>query len=134
MGGLPRRVSLSAMRHLSALVTAAAPTVDELSKKFGAVAGAGDIRSDLSKARRSLRERSLDRDKAAESYEDALAGFAAQAEWRRAAEGDLKTGIETYLVAVSDTLGARQQPRLSREQALYIAGCSAAHRDLSLNF
>jgi TRAP-type mannitol/chloroaromatic compound transport system permease large subunit len=127
---------LTALRE----VIAAAPqaeaevAVDELSKKFGAVAGAGDIRSDLSKARRSLRERSLDRDKAAESYEDALAGFAAQTEWRRAAEGDLKAGIETYLAAVSDTLGARQQPRLSREQALYVAGCSAVHRDLSLNF
>ena len=46
----------------------------------------------------------------------------------------LSDGVHTYLAAISDTVGARQQPQLSREQALYIAGCNAKHRDISLNF
>ena len=32
------------------------------------------------------------------------------------------------------TIGIRQQKRLSRDQALYVASCNAHHRDLSLNF
>ena len=109
-------------------------TVKALSSSFGAVAGADKVRSALSKARRSLREGKEDREKAAESYVKAVEEFADQTVWRRTAEGDIRTGLQTYLAAMSDTVGSRQQPRLSREQALYLASCGAAHRDISLNF
>jgi len=108
--------------------------VDALSKSFGALAGAGDVRSPLSKAKRSLREGKEDREKAAGEWAKAMAAYAEQAEWRRAAEGDLHAGIRAYLAEISDTVGARQQPRLNRDQALFIAGCNAGHRDISLNF
>jgi tripartite ATP-independent transporter DctM subunit len=108
--------------------------VNELSKAFGALAGAGDIQSPLSKARRALREGKEDREAAGEEWVNAVEAFNEQAEWRRAAGGDLKAGVEAYLAAISDTVGSRQQPSLNRDQALYIAGCNAAHRNISLNF
>jgi len=45
-----------------------------------------------------------------------------------------RSGFSAYIGAITETLGARQQQRLSRDQALYVAACDAAHRDLSLNF
>ena len=105
-----------------------------LTSAFSAVAGADDVRSALSKVRRSLREGREDRAKAAENWADAVNAYNAQIEWRQAASGHLSEGIRTYLDAISDTVGSRQQVRLSREQALYIAACNASHRDVSLNF
>ena len=35
---------------------------------------------------------------------------------------------------IRDTIGARLQPRLSDDQSLYVAGCTAGHRDISLSF
>ncbi len=129
----------SDLRGVQGLVATGDRAVAEESAKalgsaFGALAGADEIRSALSKVRRSLREGREDREKAAEDWSDAVAAFEAQIEWRRAAAGDLSNGVRTYLEAISDTVGARQQERLNRDQALHISGCNAAHRDISLNF
>ena len=109
-------------------------TAKALGSAFGALAGADDIRSALSKVRRSLRDGREDREKAAENWADAVAAFEEQTVWRRAAAGDLSIGVRAYLDAISDTVGSRQQDRLNRDQALHISGCNAAHRDVSLNF
>lgn len=121
-------VIANANRHV------AEETVNKVDRQFGSVDGANDVSSALSRARRSLRELSLDRDKAAGEFAKAIKAFDEQVVWRRAAETDLKAGVETYVAALSDTIGARQQPKLTRDQALYLASCTAVHRDLSLNF
>ncbi|MEO1725340.1 MAG: hypothetical protein AAFR84_23455, partial [Pseudomonadota bacterium] len=55
--------------------------------------------------------------------------------WRlQAREAGLLAAIEEYDAAIQNTIGLRQQSRLPREQALYVAACSADHRDISLNF
>ena len=108
-------------------------TVNDLSRAFGDVEGAGDVRSALSKARRDLEGSKADRGKALEDYEKAIEAYEAQTEWRATA-ATLLPGLEGYLAGINDTLGARQQERMSREQALFLAACSAGHRDISLNF
>ncbi len=108
--------------------------VDATAKSFGAIPGAGDVRSALSKARRSLRDGREDREAAMEEWVRAVDEYTAQTGWRKAAEGGLKEGVEVYLTEISETVGARQQERLSRGQAVFIAGCNAIHRDISLNF
>ncbi len=108
--------------------------VNELARQFGDVAGADDVRSALTKARRALRARTPDPEEAMEAYETAIEAFDDQNNWRGDAVSSLKPGLEVYADALKDTLGARQQERLSRDQALYIAACTASHRDLSLNF
>ena len=52
----------------------------------------------------------------------------------RAEAASLKPGLQAYLGGIAPTLGARQQQRLSEDQALFLASCTAGHRDLSLNF
>ena len=75
-----------------------------------------------------------DRDKATEEWANAVAAFEEQVAWRNAAKGEIEAGLATYLDAIADTIGARQQEKLTRDQALYIAACNADHRDISLNF
>ena len=108
--------------------------VDALSKAFGDVEGAGDVKSALGKVRRALRAKTPDQEKALEEYDAALEAYAEGAAWRTAAEGPLKEGVQSYLAAIEGTLGARQQSKLTREQALYLAACNAAHRDVGINF
>ncbi len=105
--------------------------IKALESLIGEVEGAGDVKSTLSKARRALDKDK--RDEALELYDEAMAEYAAQSEWRDAASG-LVPGLSAYLDAIRPTLGARVQDRLTRDQALAMARCTAEHRDVSLNF
>jgi hypothetical protein len=111
---------------------AAEDALKEAGSAFGSIAGANEVSSDLSKARRVLRRGDIDA--ALGEWRNAVASYEQQAAWREAANSQLRPGLEAYLDATADTIGARQQDRLSREQALFLAGCSADHRDLSLFF
>ena len=113
---------------------AAEDAVDRTAKSFGSLSGADSVRSALSKAKRSLREGREDRETAMAEWMRAVDEYRAQIEWRRAAQGDLKDGVQAYLAAISETIGSRQQERLSRDQAVFIARCNAVHHDISLNF
>lgn len=108
--------------------------VDAVAKLFNRVAGARDVASPLSKAKRSLRPNRLDREAAADEYAKSVAAYQEQLVWRAAASETVKADLEAYLGAIAESVGSRQQPRLSRDQALYLASCNAVHKDLSLNF
>ncbi len=108
--------------------------IKQVGRLFNKVSGASDVASSLSKARRALRKKPDDRSKALALFDKAVAAYEAQAAWRTQAEQKVKPALEIYLAAMADTIGLRQQPKLSREQALYLASCNAVHRDVSLNF
>ena len=44
------------------------------------------------------------------------------------------TGLSAYDQAIRMNIGLRQQPKLSKEQALDVAACMANPRDLTLQF
>ncbi len=104
----------------------------ELGSAFGSISGANQVSSPLSTARREIR--SGNREEARAEWQEAVNAFNRQTAWRDAADNTIRPGLEDYLAATSDTIGARQQNRLTREQALFLAGCSADHRNLSLYF
>ncbi|NDW54598.1 TRAP transporter large permease subunit [Aliiroseovarius sp. PrR006] len=108
--------------------------VNELSKVFGKVEGAGDVKKALGKARKALKSKTPDREKALAAYDDAVAAYEAQLAWRAEADAKLRSGLNAYLDGIRDTLGIRQQARFTRDQALEMASCTAYHRDISLNF
>ncbi|MCY3982552.1 MAG: TRAP transporter large permease subunit [Roseovarius sp.] len=108
--------------------------IKDISSAFGKVAGADAIRSELSKARRSMRKGKENREKARESLLEAIGEYESQVVWRTAAANTLPKILEGYMAEIRDTIGSRSQERLSREQALYIAECNAGHKDISLNF
>jgi hypothetical protein len=105
-----------------------------LAKAFSAVKGASKIGSALKKVARQLRAGKVNLDKASSEYKKALKVYQSQEIWRSQAEGDFEVALEVYLLAMSSSIGARQQEKLTRGQALYIAKCNAVHRDVSLNF
>ena len=108
--------------------------LNELSKKFGDIEGAGDIKSDLSSARRALRSKTPSKEDALEDIEKAVEEYREQLVWREQAATTLKPGLSAYVDALRPTIGIRQQDRLTREQALFVAGCTSDHRDISLKF
>ncbi|PIE07836.1 MAG: C4-dicarboxylate ABC transporter permease [Rhodobacterales bacterium] len=105
--------------------------IKALEALVGNVEGAGKVKKKLSKARRALKKG--ERDKALELHDEAMAEYAAQKAWRTEASA-LVPALDAYLDAIRPTLGARVQDRLSRDQALAMASCTAHHRDVSLNF
>ncbi len=105
-----------------------------LARRFGAVEGASDIRSALSAARRAIRAKTPDPDKANAELDKALSAYNEQIAWRDRAALDLAPALGDYEAAIRDTIGARLQTKMSEEQALFVAGCTAGHRDISLHF
>ena len=108
--------------------------VKDLAKAFSSVAGASSLTRAVKKVSKGLRIKKLDISKAEKDYAKALKAFEEEKVWRAKAEAELKEGVQSYLNAIKGTIGARQQEKLTRDQALYIASCNAVHRDISLNF
>ena len=111
-----------------------AALLDALASQFSTIEGGSDIRSDLGAARRVLERTPDDRAKALEEFDTALAEYEAQAAWRAAAETTVLPGLQAFLADTKHTLGVRYGERLTRDQALFLAGCTAKHRSLSLSF
>ena len=109
-------------------------TIKATAAEVGRVAGASPIRSKLSRARRALKGNSPDREKAAGELAKALELFAADVAWRVRAKLELALGLAEYDAAIHDTIGVRQQERLTEEQAEEVAVCQSFHRDISLDF
>ena len=106
----------------------------DVERMLGEVSGGNEIRGLLSDARREIDDRSPDVDRALEYVAEAQSLIAAEVAWRTRAQTNLLPGLQEYNSAISGTIGLRKQPRLPKEQALYIASCNSQHRDISLNF
>jgi len=105
-----------------------------LAKSIGAIKGANAIRSAVSDARRALRSKSPDLRKADESMAKAQQLFDAEVAWRQRTKTSLLPGLRAYEAAIRETIGLRLQSRMTRDQALDMASCTADHRDISLHF
>ena len=111
--------------------------IDELaasSKRFGDIEGASKIKSEISKARKALRAKKPDPEKAAEALLKAQEEYMAEMDWREEAQAAVGPQVAEYEQTIRSTIGIRQQSNLSKDQALYVAACDAGHRDISLNF
>ena len=109
-------------------------TVTELHKAVGSIAGADKVKDRLNKVRRQLRKKKPRIKRAVKEFNKALREYKSQLAWREKAAGSVLPGLKTYLDATRDTIGIRMQQKMNREQSLYVAGCTADHRDISLNF
>ncbi|MEM1382231.1 MAG: TRAP transporter large permease subunit [Pseudomonadota bacterium] len=113
---------------------AAVPLLKELESALGEVEGAGDIRRLFGKGRREIDGRRPDREAGDEQMAAAFELFESDLAWRQRANQELLEPLAAYEAAIADTIALRAQPRLPRDQALYVAACSASHRDIALNF
>jgi hypothetical protein len=109
--------------------------IKDLSRQFSKVKGGSDVQKALSKVLRQIKPGKVKLKKAQKEYSRALKKFDEGEVWRiTAQESGLAAKLSAYLNQISDSIGARQQPKLNRSQALYLAKCNAVHRDISLNF
>lgn len=113
---------------------AVADTIKELASRFGDVAGGGDVKKPLDALRKALTASPVDTAKVQASYDDAVTAFEAHLAFLNGPAQDLDQALTAAMPMLTETVGARAQEKLSREQALSIAACASHHRDVSLNF
>jgi len=102
-------------------------------RQLSRVKGSSSIKTKVSKARRALKKKQ-DRDKAQQYLQQGLALYDEELAWRQRAANELLAPLSQYDNALKGTVGARLQERMSDEQAEYVAGCLADHKDISLAF
>ncbi len=105
-----------------------------LARQFSDVAGAGKVKSAISKARRAVKSKTPDKGKAQAELDKAIAIYQEQLTWRAKAETAVTPKLTAYVTSLQATLGLREQKKFTRDQALFIASCVSNHRDISLNF
>ena len=81
-----------------------------------------------------LKSRTPDKDKAQAQLDKAIAEYTLQKEWRVAASETVLAELSKYEATMRKTIGIRDQAKLTKEQALFVASCQSGHRDVSLNF
>jgi len=127
------------LRGLSVLFSgedakAIAGKIQKTMTSVGMVSGARDVRRALSRVRKELRRKLPDNEKVRTEYAKAIAAYEAQLVWRKKAGKELLPKLETYEVAIRNTIGLRKQKRLPKAEALAVAACNSGHRDISLSF
>ncbi|MGI9384898.1 MAG: TRAP transporter large permease subunit [Methyloligellaceae bacterium] len=108
--------------------------ISEVRKRVGKIEGTRAIASQLTKARREIKRKTPQWEKAKMALGKAVQALQDDLSWRQRGAKELLPGLRMYERTIRDTIGLRQQPRLPREQALAIAGCNSVHRDISLSF
>jgi len=108
--------------------------VQALGRKFSSIEGGSKIGSGINRARRALRSKTPKPERALKELDKAKALYDQQLEWRAASRGELTDGLNAYQQVLARTVGLRQQPKMSRDPALFVAGCQSHHRNLSLSF
>jgi len=112
----------------------ASKLIAQTSKLFSPIEGTKAIKKHLSKARKALRGKKANLEKAQKLIAKAVKAYQTDLQWRQRAKTELLPGLQTYDLAIRNTIGLRLQDKLPEEQALSVASCNSVHRDISLNF
>ena len=113
---------------------AARDAISEAASAVSTIPGANAIASSLSKAKKSLRKRKEKPKKAIKSIKKAISLMEEDIVARQASASSVLPGLKAFEAEIRDTIGLRQQSRLTDDQASAISSCLAKHRDISLNF
>jgi len=95
------------------------------------VEGASKIKSQISKARKALKAKKPNAEKATKTLAAAEEEYLSELQWREQAQAAIGTEIATYEETIRSTIGIRQQQKLSKDQALYVASCDAGQSRLA---
>ena len=98
------------------------------------VPDARDAAKALSEARRAIDNKSPDMDKALKAIDETLAGIETELGWRRAAKAGPYAQLVAFETYARNSLGLREQDRLTPDQVEYVTPCLARHQDISLQF
>ena len=92
------------------------------------------IISSLNKVNRNLKKKKIDYVKVNNNFEKAYNLYIQKNNNLKFVDDKIVSELENYLKIVSSSIGVRQQRKLPRELALYLADCRASHKNLTLFF
>jgi len=113
---------------------AAREAIKAVSSSLNAIPGTSAIDEELSNAGKALRKKREKPKKAIKALNKAIKAYDKDLNGRRQTGPATLAVLTEYEAEIRDTIGLRQQNRLSLEQATAISGCLAKHRNISLNF
>ena len=105
-----------------------------LSKELSFLDDRGKMKSYLSKIKRKIKKKTFKIDRVMKDYYSLIKIYKNKAKWLNKAGTELRSKVQSLLNETANTIGSRNQQRLPRETALFIAQCNSSHKDISLNF
>jgi len=108
--------------------------IKESERALATIAGTSAIKSKLSKARRALKGKNPEPEKAIKELREGLQLFAAEVDWRTRTTVEMSPALASYDDAIKNSIGLRLQRRIPPEQIKAVASCQSVHRDYSLQF
>jgi hypothetical protein len=112
----------------------ASDALKDLGNLIGELSGTSKIKSAINKARKAVRGDNPDPKEALAEMEKAIDLYLAELSWREKAFDEMAKPLQEIDAVISETIGLRQQAKMTREQALFVASCNSHHKDVSLNF
>jgi TRAP-type mannitol/chloroaromatic compound transport system permease large subunit len=134
LAGLEQQMTTLEAAIVNETAEIAMDRINQSEKALGKVAGTSDIKSKLSRARRALKGKAPEQEKALMSLREGLSIYADEVDWRRQAAAAIGPALAAYDEAIKDTIGLRLQRRMTGDQIKEVASCRSIHRDYSLQF
>lgn len=117
-----------------ATAKAAMAAIKVQEKRLGEMAGTSNAKGKLSKARRALKGRKFNPEKARGYLAEAIAMLRTEVSWRQQAAKDLVPVLQTYEQQIAGSIGLRLQERMPEDLAKSVSACMSNHKNISLHF
>ena len=108
--------------------------IKEIESELGNIKGVSSIISKISKARRALKGKKSNPEKALQQLQLGMSIYYLEIEWRQRAVKELSQPLANYDMLLKDSIGLRLQKKLSVEHGKSVSACKSNHEDLSLFF
>ena len=104
------------------------------SKKLSRLPDNSIITSKLSKVSRNLKKKKVNYEKVIKDFNISFTEYEKKYNDLKKVDNEVFDAISAFLDNTKFTIGLRQQQKIPRDIALFLAGCKSDHRDLSLFF
>ena len=108
--------------------------IKKIESALGGIKGASSIKSKISKARRALKGKKPNPEKALQQWQLGMSVYYQEIEWRQRAVKELAQPLANYEMLLKDSIGLRMQKKLNKDHALAVSACKSSHEDISLFF
>jgi TRAP-type C4-dicarboxylate transport system permease large subunit len=109
-------------------------SLTEVMEKLDKVSGTNEIKDIMYSVISDIQKGNIDRVSTSQKLDEILILYKQEINWREKSTKILLPQFKKYDEAVKDTIGIRQQDKLPKKQALYVAKCDSNHEDISLHF
>ena len=108
--------------------------IKTFSKKLSKMKDNSKITSRLNKVSRNLKKKKVNYKRIRSDFNKSYSIYSEKLNNLKKIDDKLTKSLNAFLIATKNTIGLRQQQKIPRDVALYLASCGSSHRDLSLYF